>query len=366
MVSAVPLPFSQESVVAAFQALCYSVSWAGFKFPMVEDLLLDPCFSSFHTWRSNNNSLLPGMPAGPRVVSLSERSMFRMTLGVQTGAGASGKAAPPLVPFGLGADGHFAAASEFRTLGTPFEHDPLVDDDLWFASEQTALHYGRARTERERVSRVLTELGRRWQPVTDHLRSCQPWEVAKATAGRHLGLLGLLGLLLDWPDPTFMHDLLVGFPSIGFSPHVPSFTSQQGQWITWDNIWETSYSDALRILTSLKPGPLDSEIVQAGEKDEQLFHGETFYGLTAPLGSSGVFVSSKGTNAESSTTQMTADSRRSVVTLTNWTFARQFNRVFTSVFSTKHSVLNMPPGMHVLTLLSQEVRICHTLIEAYL
>ena len=269
MVSAVPLPFSQESVVAAFQALCHSVSWAGFKFPMVEDLLLDPCFSSFHTWRATN-SLLPGMPAGPRVVSLSERSMFRMTLGVQTGAGASGKAAPPLVPFGLGADGHFAAASKFRTLGTPFEHDPLVDDDLWFASEQTALHYGCARTERERVSRVLTELGRRWQPVTDHLRSCQPWEVAKATAGRHLGLLGLLGLLLDWPDPTFMNDLLVGFPSVGFSPHVPSFMSQQGQWITWDNIWETSYSDALRILTSLKPGPLDSEIVQAGEKDEHL------------------------------------------------------------------------------------------------
>ena len=269
MVSAVPLTFPQESVVAAFQSLCFSISWTGFQFPMVEDLLLDPCFSSFRTWRSHN-SLLPDMPAGPRVVSLAERSMFRMTLGVQTGAGASGKAAPPLVSFGLGADGHFAAASEFRTLGTPFEHDPLVDDDLWFAAEQTALHYGCARTERERVYRVLTELGRRWQPVTDYLRSCQPWEVAKATAGRHLGLIGLLGLLMDWPDPTFMHNLLVGFPSIGFSPHVPSFTSQPGRWISWDEIWETSYSDALRILTSLKPGHLDQEIVKAGEKDEHL------------------------------------------------------------------------------------------------
>ena len=97
-----------------------------------------------------------------------------------------------------------------------------------------------------------------------------------------------------------------------------------------------------------------------------LFHGETFYGLTAPLGSSGVFASSRETNAVSSTTQMTADSRRLVVTLTNWTFALQFNRVFTSVFSTKHFVLNMPLGMHVLTLLSPEARICHTPIEAYL
>ena len=261
MVSAVPLTFPHESVVAAFQSLCFSISWTGFKFPMVEDLLLDSCFSSFRNWR-RDNCLLPDMPAGPRVVSLSERSMFRMTLGVQT--------APPLVPFGLGADGRFAALSEFCTLGTPFEHDPLADDDLWFAAEQTALHYGCARTERERVCRVLSELGRRWQPVTDYLRSCQPWEVAKATAGRHLGLLGLLGLLMDWPDPTFLHNLLVGFPSIGFSPHVPSFTSQPGHWISWDDIWETSYSDALRILTSLKPGTLDTEIVKAGEKDEHL------------------------------------------------------------------------------------------------
>ena len=134
-------------MVAAFQFLCFSISWTGFKFPMVEDLLLDPCFSSFRNWRCDN-SLLPDMSAGPRVVSLSERSMFRVTLGVQVGAGASGKAAPPLVPFGLGADGHFAASSEFCTLGTPFEHDPLADDDLWFAAEQTALRCGCARAER--------------------------------------------------------------------------------------------------------------------------------------------------------------------------------------------------------------------------
>ena len=64
--------------------------------------------------------------------------MFRMALGIQTGAGASGKAAPPLIPFGLGADGHFAAASAFQSLGTPFEQDPLVDDDLLCAASRSA------------------------------------------------------------------------------------------------------------------------------------------------------------------------------------------------------------------------------------
>ncbi len=140
------MSFPQETVVAAFHAFCFSVAWEGFKFPMVENLLLDPCFRSFHNWRPEH-CILSDLPAGPRVVAASERAMFRMTLGMQTSAGASGKAAPPLVPFGLGADGHFAAASEFQTLGTPFEHDPLVDDDLLFAAGETASWYGLLRAE---------------------------------------------------------------------------------------------------------------------------------------------------------------------------------------------------------------------------
>ena len=74
----------------------------------------------------------------------------------------------------------------------------------FFAASQSAAWYGRLRAERERVLRVLKELSYRWQPVTEYLRSFQPWEVAKATAGRHLALIGLLGILVDWPDSTFL------------------------------------------------------------------------------------------------------------------------------------------------------------------
>ena len=165
VVSSMPISFRQEEVVSAFQSRCFSVNWDKFKFPLIEDLLLDPCFLAFRNWRQEH-CLHQGLPAGPRVVSQCERPMFRMALGVQTGAGASGKAAPPLIPFGLGADGHFDAASAFQSLGTPFEQDPLVDDDLLFAASQSAAWYGRLRAERERVLRVLKELSYRWQPVT--------------------------------------------------------------------------------------------------------------------------------------------------------------------------------------------------------
>ena len=36
---AVPLRFSQEIVVASLMALCPDVSWDGFQWPMLEDLL---------------------------------------------------------------------------------------------------------------------------------------------------------------------------------------------------------------------------------------------------------------------------------------------------------------------------------------
>lgn len=186
--------------------------------------------------------------------------MFRMALGDQTGAGACGKAAPPLIPFGLGSDGHFAEASAYQSLlGTPFEQDPLVDD-LLFAASQSASLYGKLRTERERVLRVLQELSYRWQTVTEYLRSFQPWEMAKTTAGRHLGLIRLLGILVDWPDPTFLHNLFLGFPSVGFSPHAASYTSQPAQWIPWEEIWDFSLVDAFshpRASSSRAAGPRD-------------------------------------------------------------------------------------------------------------
>ena len=80
VVSSMPISFCQEEVVSAFQSRCFSVTWDKFKFPLIEDLLLDPCFTAFRNWRQEH-CLHQGLPAGPRVVSQCERPMFRMALG---------------------------------------------------------------------------------------------------------------------------------------------------------------------------------------------------------------------------------------------------------------------------------------------
>ena len=371
VVSSMPISFHQEEVVSAFQSRCFSVNWDKFKFPFIEDLLLDPCFMAFRTWRQEH-CLHHGLPAGPRVVSQCERPMFRMALGVQTGAGASGKAAPPLIPFGLGADGHFDAASAFQSLGTPFEQDPLVDDDLLFAASQSAAWYERLRAERERVLRVLKELSYRWQPVTDYLRSFQPWEVAKATAGRHLAMIGLLGILVDWPDSTFLHNLLTGFPSVGFSPHVASYTSQPATSIPLDDIWDSSFVDAARILKHLRPGPLDTEIVKAGDKDESLgfcsepFSWEHLLSLDRASDSFVGSASNNGKSAVSLTMPMMVGSRPSAVMLTSWISALLSNQA--SMFGCWPQLFgnSMLPGMPDLIPLKLVEKICLTPIGTFL
>jgi len=268
MVSAVTVPFSQESIVGAFKSLCWFATWDRFQFPMIEDLLNQEGFLAFIPWRHSQGRY--GLPAGPRVVSAVERPAVRMSLGVQTGAAASNKAAPPLVPFGLGADGHFLFSTALQDSATPFEQDPLCDDDLLFAADQSGQFYGNLRAVRQKQVRLLTELGDRWTGVTTYLRQFQAPSVASATAGRHLGLIGLLMLLVDWPDPTFMEHLVFGFPSIGYSPHVACYNSQPAEWIPPFS-WQTDATAAFQVLVrQLQPSEFDEAILEAGIKDEKL------------------------------------------------------------------------------------------------
>lgn len=161
-------------------------------------------------------------------------------------------------------------ASSLQDYGTPFEHEPLCDDDLLFAADQSGQLYGRFRETRQHQVRLLTELSDRWSGVTLHLRALQAPTVASATSGRHLGLIGLLMLLLDWPDPTFMEHLVFGFPSIGYSPHIACYNSQPAEWIS-PLAWQLDASEKFHSLVQqLQPSEFDEAILEAGDKDEQL------------------------------------------------------------------------------------------------
>ena len=160
-------------------------------------------------------------------------------------------------------------------MGTPFELDPIVDDDLRYASYVSATWGLEARMKRQRGVGLLAELSSRWQSVTDKLVESQPWEVARATKGRRVGLIGLLAMLVDWPDPTFMRDMVFGFPAVGFSPNVPAFAAQEAEWMSLEEVWNGAEEDAVRIVRRLGPSEFDEAIVEAGEKDEKLgFCGE--------------------------------------------------------------------------------------------
>ena len=235
IVRSMPIQVCQEELIGTFKSLCPFKDWSTFKFPMIEDLINQPVFLRFASWR-REHGFWDGMPAGPRKVGLEERAYFRMSVGTQTGAASSGKAAPPLVPFGLGPDGHFQFASMVQSVGTPFEIEPIVDDDLAFASFTSAASGLDIRKIRTHSLRILEELGRRWGCVTEALVSCQPWEVRMATSGRHIALIGLLAIMIDWPDPSLMRDLVLGFPGVGYSKHVPVYASQPASWIPLDDL----------------------------------------------------------------------------------------------------------------------------------
>ena len=176
---------------------------------MIEDLLLDKDILWFTSWYQEQD--WDGLPAFPCLGDRSARVCAHYAVGDQPGAGASAKATPPLIPFGLGANGHFEAALECQQHCTPFEQTPVVDSDLWAAAYMSSRNPDDVRKSRQRACGWIAELARRWMPVTSFLRQHQPAEVKAVTASRHIALIGLLLLLIQWPDHDLMHDLIFGF-----------------------------------------------------------------------------------------------------------------------------------------------------------
>ena len=144
----------------------------------------------------------------------------------------------------------------------------VVDDDLIFAAAGYAAQGVGLREVRRRTGRWLQELSRRTWPITYHLQTYQPPPVRSATKGRYIALIGLIMLLIGWPDTAFVASLISGFSAVGFSPHEPIYKAQPAHHITDDSIYQDALPEAARILQSLRPGEHDAAIVQAGEDDQ--------------------------------------------------------------------------------------------------
>ena len=169
-----------------------------------------------------------------------------------------------MIPFSVGEDTHFELALELQQRPTPFESTGVVDDDLIFA----AAGYSAQGVKLREVRRRLQELSRRTWPITHHLQAYQPPGIRSAMQGRHIVLIGLIMLLIGWPDTTFVAGLLYGFSAVGFSLHVPTYKAQPAHYVTADSIYQDAPQEADRIIRSLRPGEHDAAIVQAGEDDQ--------------------------------------------------------------------------------------------------
>ena len=260
------LHVTQECAVAAFTSLCRDVHFDGFQRPMIEDLLMDKDVLWFSHWHQTED--WDGLPAFPCLGDRSSRVCTHFAVGDQPGAGAAAKATPPLIPFGLGPEGHFAAALECQQSCTPFERTPIVDSDLLAAAYMSSRDPVYVRTSRQKACKWLSELARRWQPVTDFIRQSQREEVRLVTASRHIALIGLLLLLIQWPDHDLMFDLIFGFPAVGFAPHLPVYASQEATFISAQEVFASAWDDAQHIISALKPGAFDETITKAGQEDE--------------------------------------------------------------------------------------------------
>ena len=85
-------------------------------------------------WLSENGQVADG-PIGSSMLNRTGTVVFRAGMAEQAGAGARKTAAPPVVPFNLAPDEHFAASLRVQADGGPLDFPAPVDLDIAFAAQ---------------------------------------------------------------------------------------------------------------------------------------------------------------------------------------------------------------------------------------
>ena len=256
---------AQESVVSAFCSLYPPHFFEGFQFPMIEDLINQPPFTNFPQWLRHQGLRWDG-PLVPMLASPQQRLLARAAEGQQAGA-LSGK--PPLHPFGLSCDEHFARSLARADCPLPTEQPPLMDLDLQFAADAMARDFGHLRKVRQRALRAIRELKDRWTRVSTRLRHLQPPAIRAATSKRDLGLLGLLVILMSWGDVAMPCGFIEGLPAVGLAPPYGIFPQQPALPLTLNDVFFDCQAHNAEILSSLKPGPHDEFLLSQSVADAE-------------------------------------------------------------------------------------------------
>ena len=192
----------------------------------------------------------------------------RASLAEQSGAAARKSSLPPLVPFGLEPEDHFAYSQYIHELGTPLESPVELDRDLHFAAYEMVAHYSQLVEHRAACVHQLKVLSDRLSPVSEALRAQQVPSVRAANPKVHLALIAMLVCLLQWPDTSFCHNLFTGFPAVGYIAPCGIWDTQPVDFISLQDVFQQGRSDGQQLMQHLRSSTDDDVIYEAGAKDE--------------------------------------------------------------------------------------------------
>ena len=263
---AMRIPKPQEAIVAAFCSLYPSETFEHFKFPMIEDLVNQSPFTAYMEWREEKDLEYDG-PLGPALASQRDASWARSSMGKQLGAISHKAALPQLIAFQQSPDEHFKQALRVGGNPTPTELAAANDEDLEFAAHVMCKKREELEEYREKALAAMKELKHRWRSVTTRIRKMQPKSVWQVTRTRDAGMIGLLVILLHWPDVSYAYHMLVGFPAVGYAPWCQVFSAKPAQRVELSYVLEGGAEKAIEIINRMRPGADDDFITEKSEED---------------------------------------------------------------------------------------------------
>ena len=216
---------SQVTAQSAIRSQFPTADFSQVKWPIMEDLINDDAFLGFQRWVSQQGLPADG-PLGPLILPRTGVHVARVSLAERSGAAAR----PPLVPFGLEPEDHFAYCQYVHDVGTPLESPVESDLDLHFAAWNgcmvSSTHYPSIRVV-DQVSHALCQAGPciRYAEIT--ARAC----CSSSQYARHQFL----------PPPLY----------------------------TLSSNWLLTHSDGSCLIQRIRPSEDDHVILEAGLKDEK-------------------------------------------------------------------------------------------------
>lgn len=193
----------------------------------------------------------------------------------QAGAASRRLALPPVVPFNLSPEQHFAAPVQVQCHGCPLDFPAPVDRDLQYVSWLMVESYSTLSQLRETALWCLRCLAERLQGVTDHIRSQQAEALKLVNPQVHFALLALMIGVLQWPDTTFCRNLFAGFPATGYVGPCGVWDAQPAPYALDTDVFQHSETDAATLAAEIQQRPIADEdlaVIQSASAEDEKKH----------------------------------------------------------------------------------------------